>query len=141
MAMITYIIDWVLQYQAELIWLGLFSISTFLLGLFLMRQVIVRLPDDYFLKSKVMDRTNDRSGMKIFVFVFKNVTGGLLLCVGLLMLFLPGPGLLVLSIGLVLADIPGKRRVIVRLLRIANTRQAINNYRGRQGIVPFKFED
>ena len=82
MAMITYIIDWVLQYQTELIWLGLFSISTFLLGLFLMRQVIVRLPDDYFLKSKVMDRTNDRSGMKIFVFVFKNVTGGLLLCVG-----------------------------------------------------------
>ena len=141
MAMITYSIDWVFQYQSELIWLGLFSIITFLSGLFLMLRVIVRLPEDYFLKSKAMDMASDRSGMKIIVFVFKNVTGGLLLCVGLLMLFLPGPGLLVVSIGLVLADIPGKRRVIVRLLRIANTHQAINNYRGRQGMAPFKFED
>jgi len=73
--------------------------------------------------------------------VLKNFIGGVLLCLGFLMLFLPGPGLMVVVIGLALLDIPGKRRMLGRVLRIAGVRTVINGLRVRRGRPALKFED
>ena len=141
MAIIELTINWLLQYQIELLWLGLVSIITFLSGLFVMPWVILRLPEDYFLRTEGDARVSNRSVAKIFIFVVKNVTGSLLVCIGFLMLFLPGPGVLVALIGFVLVDVAGKRRVIVWVLRVTNLREIINKFRSRQGMAPFKFEE
>lgn len=118
------------------------SVVTFLLGLLIVPFVIIRLPEDYFIFRK----TNDHEifvtgGLRTLFLILKNLMGVLLFCFGVLMLFLPGPGLLVMAIGLVLADVPGKRSIIGRLLRIESLRAVINGFRARQGRPPLKFED
>ena len=135
-------IVWLMQYQAVFVWIGLISFLTFLFGLLLMPFVIMRLPEDYFLSPQNGDQTSTvlRDSSTLFL-VFKNLMGGVLLCLGVVMLFLPGPGLMVALIGLSLVDIPGKRWVLGRILNISGLRSAINGLRGKRGRPPLKFED
>jgi hypothetical protein len=102
----------------------------------------MRLPEDYFLSPQNGDQTSTvlRDSSTLFL-VFKNLMGGVLLCLGVVMLFLPGPGLMVALIGLSLVDIPGKRWVLGRILNISGLRSAINGLRGKRGRPPLKFED
>lgn len=135
-------IVWLMQYQEVFVWIGLISFLTFLFGLLLMPFVIMRLPEDYFLSPQNGDQTSTvlRDSSTLFL-VFKNLMGGVLLCLGVVMLFLPGPGLMVALIGLGLVDIPGKRWVLGRILNISGLRSAINGLRGKRGRPPLKFED
>jgi hypothetical protein len=135
-------IVWLMQYQEVFVWIGLISFLTFLFGLLLMPFVIMRLPEDYFLSPQNSDQTSTvlRDSSTLFL-VFKNLMGGVLLCLGVVMLFLPGPGLMVALIGLSLVDIPGKRWVLGRILNISGLRSAINGLRGKRGRPPLKFED
>jgi len=135
-------IVWLMQYQEVFVWIGLISFLTFLFGLLLMPFVIMRLPEDYFLPPQNGDQTSTvlRDSSTLFL-VFKNLMGGVLLCLGVVMLFLPGPGLMVALIGLSLVDIPGKRWVLGRILNISGLRSAINGLRGKRGRPPLKFED
>lgn len=135
-------IVWLMQYQEVFVWIGLISFLTFLFGLLLMPFVIMRLPEDYFLPPQNGDQTSTvlRDSSTLFL-VFKNLMGGVLLCLGVVMLFLPGPGLMVALIGLSLVDIPGKRWVLGRILNISRLRSAINGLRGKRGRPPLKFED
>lgn len=135
-------IVWLMQYQEVFVWIGLISFLTFLFGLLLMPFVIMRLPEDYFLSPQNGDQTSTvlRDSSTLFL-VFKNLMGGVLLCLGVVMLFLPGPGLMVALIGLSLVDIPGKRWVFGRILNISGLRSAINGLRGKRGRPPLKFED
>ena len=140
--MVDFLVGWVMQFQAAYVWIGIVSFVTFLIGLLTMPFVIIRLPEDYF----VFRKTNHQKfigmgGLRLLFLGFKNLLGALLLCLGVLMLFLPGPGLLVMAIGLVMADIPGKRPMIGRMLRIESLRAAINGFRDRRGRPPLKFED
>jgi len=66
----------------------------------------------------------------------KNVIGWLLLFAGLLMLFLPGPGLLSMLLGLVFATVPGKRRMIKKILGLAAVRTAIASMREKRNKLP-----
>ena len=133
---------WLMQYQEVFVWIGLISFLTFLFGLLLMPFVIMRLPEDYFLSPQNGDQTSTvlRDSSTLFL-VFKNLMGGVLLCLGVVMLFLPGPGLMVALIGLSLVDITGKRWVLGRILNISGLRSAINGLRGKRGRPPLKFED
>ena len=135
-------IVWLMQYQEVFVWIGLISFLTFLFGLLLMPFVIMRLPEDYFLSPQNGDQTSTvlRDSSTLFL-VFKNLMGGVLLCLGVVMLFLPGPGLMGALIGLSLVDIPGKRWVLGRILNISGLRSAINGLRGKRGRPPLKFED
>ena len=135
-------IVWLMQYQEVFVWIGLLSFFTFLLGLLLMPFVITRLPEDYFLSPQNSDQasTGLRDSSTLFL-VTKNLMGGVLLGLGVVMLFLPGPGLMVALIGISLVDIPGKRWVLGRILNISGLRSAINGLRGKRGRPPLKFED
>ena len=135
-------IVWLMQYQEFFVWIGLLSFFTFLLGLLLMPFVITRLPEDYFLSPQNSDQasTGLRDSSTLFL-VTKNLMGGVLLGLGVVMLFLQGPGLMVALIGLSLVDIPGKRWVLGRILNISGLRSAINGLRYKRGRPPLKFED
>lgn len=140
--MFEFMISWVFQYQEVFVWIGLLSFLTFLLGLLLVPFVIMRLPEDYFLFHKINGQASiGFGGASILFLVLKNFIGGVLLCLGFLMLFLPGPGLMVVVIGLALLDIPGKRRMLGCVLRIAGIRTVINGLRVRRGRPALKFED
>jgi hypothetical protein len=72
--------------------------------------------------------------------VVRNVFGSLLLVVGVLMLVLPGQGLLTILIGLTLLDFPGKRRFVRRLLMRPQVLRVINAIRRRFGVAPLQVD-
>src|SRR5438270_309056 len=70
--------------------------------------LIVQLPANY------LCRTPGRWGERHPIFrwgwlILKNLLGGVLVALGVLMLVLPGQGILTIVIGIILLDFPGKR--------------------------------
>ena len=74
----------------------------------------------------------------LFLFV-KNAIGALLFVAGVLMLFLPGPGVLTILAALALLNFPGKRKLELRVLHIPSVLSAINRVRARAGRLPLSF--
>jgi cytochrome b561 len=67
-----------------------------------------------------------------------NLVGGALIVLGILMLVLPGQGLLSILAGVAIADVPGKRRVLLWSLGQPRVRQAVNALRARRGVEPIR---
>lgn len=68
--------------------------------------------------------------------VLRNLVGWPLLLLGILLIPLPGQGLLTVLAGLVLADVPGKRWLARLILRQGLMRRAVNAVRERRGAPP-----
>ena len=68
----------------------------------------------------------------------KNLIGALLLVLGVIMLFVPGQGLLTMLIGLMLMNFPGKYRLERWLVRRSGVLNSLNWLRRRRGRAPFK---
>lgn len=67
-----------------------------------------------------------------------NLVGWTLIVLGVLMLVLPGQGLLSILAGIALADVPGKRRILVATLGQTQVRRAVDAIRGRSGVGPLQ---
>jgi hypothetical protein len=111
------------------------SVVTFLLGLLLMPVLLARLPVDYFLRPHApLERLGSTHPVARGVVVaLKNLLGAVLLLAGILMLVLPGQGLLTMLIGLTLLNFPGKRRAELWLVRRRPVFGAISWIRRRAG--------
>ena len=130
------------QAHADLVWLlGVVSIGMLAVSAMLVPLVIVRLPADFY---RERDGRGQRSlaeprVLPWLVLAIKNVLGGILLLAGLLMLFLPGQGILTILVALTLLDFPGKRALELRILRNPTVLRAVNWLRRRAGREPFVF--
>lgn len=69
----------------------------------------------------------------------RNVFGLFLLTAGILMLVLPGQGILTVLISLLFLDFPGRRKLILKILSSEKTEQALNRIRRKFGKKPFNF--
>jgi len=72
--------------------------------------------------------------------LLKNVTGVLLIVAGIVMLFIPGQGLLTMLAGVVLTDFPDKLRCELWLVRRAQVRRSINWFGRRSEQSELKLE-
>ena len=114
-------------------------IVTFAGSLGLVSFMLVRLPATYFHSSHDRAFLVDRhravrwSGM-----LMKNLIGGLLIVLGIIMSVpgVPGQGILTILLGLMLLDVPGKRRWEQKLVKRPKVLQTINQLRGKFGKPP-----
>ena len=112
------ILQWLTEHQYLLGWIGVISLLVFSLSLLSLPWLVAMIPEDYFLSQK-RKRTflkNEVFGTWIIIFILKNSIGLLLVTGGILMLFLPGQGILTIIAGLIMTDYPGKfeleRRIV-----------------------------
>jgi hypothetical protein len=117
------------------LWLGLFSVITFIASLLIIPVIVTRIPADYF-----VDRQRHLSQLKrlhpvvyFALLVLKNLFGGLLVLAGIAMLVLPGQGILTVLIGITLMNFPGKYALERRLVSQPGVFKAINWIRKRAG--------
>ena len=73
--------------------------------------LVVRLPADYFTVQRRQPPAfwERHRVLRPVILVVKNLVGVILIAAGLVMLFVPGQGLLTVAVGLMLLDFPGKR--------------------------------
>ena len=92
--------------------------------------VIVYLPVDYFMSKRQASRIKHPILWGGLIFL-KNLLAIILIIVGLILIPLPGQGVLTVLIGLVISDIPGKRKLERRIIRSPAVLSALNYIRSR----------
>ena len=121
-------------------WLALLSLFTFILSLFLLPYIVRRIPSDYFLTlSKEQPRVKDYDIKSLFIILSRNIFGILLFVSGVIMLFLPGQGLITIFVSLLLLDFPGKKKFIAYLTGIRSIQKTINWIRKKAQKKPIKW--
>jgi uncharacterized membrane protein len=115
---------------AVLIGLTVFSIITCVASLLGTSWVVRRLPVDYLLTEPDRVRSPGSSGVAR---TLRNVLGVVLLILGVLMLVLPGQGLLTILAALSVMDFRGKRALERRLMLHPRLFALINRFRLRAG--------
>jgi hypothetical protein len=112
---------------------GLFVV-TFSASLAVTAWILVKLPANYFSASHRFQWFVDRSPALRFVgIVGKNLLGGVLFVLGVIMSLpgVPGQGILTILLGLMLMDIPGKHKVERKIVSRPRVRDTINRIRAR----------
>lgn len=98
------------------------------------------IPVDYFDSSKrgLSPFKTSNPIIWLILFITKNVMGYLLIIGGILMLVLPGQGLLTILLGLIFSDYPGKYKLEKKLITIKPIYRYINWVRKKSDIEPIK---
>ena len=129
------IISWSSMNSDLIFLLGSLSIFILIISVFMMVLIISFLPEDYFKsenRNLISRVQNSRYPLlKLLVLITKNFFGILLLLSGILMLVLPGQGILTIITGLVFIDYPGKYKFERKLLRQKGVINSINWIRSR----------
>jgi hypothetical protein len=130
--------SWIEAHQGWLMSLAGLSILMFVGSLIILPFLLARIPEDYFADPK-----RHAGGLKTLhpvlywgLRIVKNLVGWVLVLAGILMLVLPGQGILTIIVGLVLSDFPGKFALERRLASNDRILGAINWVRRRGGHRP-----
>jgi len=129
--------QWIQIHEGLLQWMFIFSIGTFLVGILLAAVGIVYLPRDYFSQRyRPFSHKISNVILRRTYLVGKNVIGVLFVLTGVMLLVLPGQGLLTIAIGLSLTDFPGKHKIVGRLTRRGPVLRGANWLRSKAGRYP-----
>jgi hypothetical protein len=106
--------------------LGVFSAVSFFGSLLAIPMVVVRLPVDHFIAAhEAADWVTSDLRRRLWL-VLKNLLGIVLVAGGVIMLVLPGQGVLTILLGVALTDFPGKWRLMRALAHRPNVMKALN---------------
>ena len=128
MNLVNSFIQWFADHPEVLIGMGISSIFIFLISILGISWFIAQIPEDYFLRSKRQpSKWREQKPILRFVVMFgKNLIGLSLIIGGLLMLVLPGQGLLTIVTGLLLVNYPGKYKLEQKLSSMPSIFRALN---------------
>ena len=110
------------------------SVGTLLLSLMVLPWLLVRLPEDLLITDGPAPPPQWGSPG----WWLRNLLGLALVSAGVLMLVLPGQGVLTLLAGLLVMDFPGKRRLMTRLIKRPGVLSTVNRLRRRLKAPPIQ---
>lgn len=128
------LLDWLERHETILTALGLLSLGLFLVSLLVFPLIIIFLPHDYFVRPQ--SPITSLNPFRMLLRVLKNAFGCFLILAGVLMLFLPGQGLLSILLGISFIDFRGKRKLELRILRFPKIRLSVAWIRRKAKRVP-----
>ena len=125
--------EWFYNNETLVWWVLVVSSITFIATLIAVPVILARLPEDYFsLPDRHRVPWSDRHPvLRIPLLLAKNLLGITFVFAGILMLALPGQGVLTIIIGLALMDFPGKYRAERWLVSRHSVLRLINWIRGK----------
>lgn len=132
MQVCTSLYEWLRGNEIVLVWLGAFSVVSFIATLIAIPFIVARIPTDYFIRDqKKPFGDSGHTALNLFWLVLKNILGAILILAGLAMLVLPGQGVLTMLLGIMLMNFPGKRALERYLIRQPTIFKALNWMRAR----------
>ncbi|MHC5082639.1 MAG: hypothetical protein ACYTET_01690 [Planctomycetota bacterium] len=130
--------EWFQAHQQTLHLLGSFSLLLLLMTLAAIPFVVMNLPEDYFSPERRQPaRKSGRFDLLYSGFVIiKNLLGFIIIIVGLVLLFLPGQGIITILIGFSLTNFPGKFNIEKWIVRRPGVSGTLNWIRSKVGKPP-----
>ncbi len=132
MNIVTALFEWA-RYHSLLLWVvSIVSLVVFIGTLAALPFFVARIPEDYFLRSETQfPRRYANFPAHLLYLIVKNLAGAVLIIAGVVMLFMPGQGILTILIGVMLMNFPGKHSLALRGIRQPSVLGAINWMRAR----------
>ena len=124
------------DYYDFFFWLGIVSSVIFLVSLLSIGWLVSLIPSDYFINRKESKFKLNYPVAWIVSAVIKNIFGYILIFGGILMLILPGQGLITIFVGLLLSNYPGKYSIEKRIIASPKILKSINWLRKRSNEPP-----
>ena len=124
------------DYYDFFFWLGIVSSVIFLVSLLSIGWLVSLIPSDYFVNRKESKFKLNYPVAWIVSVVIKNIFGYILIFGGILMLILPGQGLITIFVGLLLSNYPGKYSIEKRIIATPKILKSINWLRKRSNEPP-----
>ena len=121
-------LEFLLQYKQLFITLAWGSLVLFFVSLAIIPWLVIKIPADYFHPQR-RNKVGSKSRHPILALVLaaiKNLLGFVLIILGLLMLALPGQGILTMLIGLLLMNFPGKYKIERKLVSMPKVLKLLN---------------
>ena len=127
------LIGLILENRDLIIVLTIVTGITIVTSIVIIPYIILNLTPDYFLyKRQPMFKYKHRF-IRYFVLIIKNVFGYILFLLGIIMLFIPGQGLLSIALGILLINFPGKKKVEKKMFSNKKVNKIINIIRNKFG--------
>ena len=134
-------LQWFQDHEGVFWWLTTLSAITFVGTLIMIPMLAIRIPAGYFTRRKRYPAPwrDQHPALRYALLGLKNVIGALFVAAGVVMLILPGQGILTILIGVLLIDFPGKYRLEQWLVRHRSVMRALNWMRARAKRPPLRF--
>jgi len=135
-------LDWIKSHESWLVGLAVLSAVTLIASALLIPWIIARVPEDYFTRAHAhaLPWEDKHPVVRIALIAGKNLFGLILVALGILMLVLPGQGVLTIIAGIALIDFPGRHRLVQRLAAQPPVLKSMNWIRRRAGREPLRVE-
>jgi len=133
-------LEWIGLPKEAVWWIVIASSTMFGLALIAVPPLVIRIPTDYFAYPHRSDAEYPRrySWFRWIWLILKNVLGIGFLFFGVLMLVLPGQGILTILIAITMLDFPGKFRLqrwVVSRKRVLDSINWVRKRRGKDPLV------
>jgi hypothetical protein len=127
------IIEWFKSHEFIVWWISGASFITFIGTLIALPWLVKRIPDDYFSDRKRIRKlwAEHHPLIRAVFLIIKNLFGYIFILAGIIMLVLPGQGILTILLGIIFIDIPGKYRFERWIVKRPNILRSINWLRRR----------
>ena len=133
-------LEWLATHQDKMAWLGIASIAVFFVSLLSLPWLVSLIPEDYFIhqRRRPAPWKDQHPAIRTFLLIGKNLLGVVLFCGGLIMLIVPGQGVLTIVMGILLLDYPGKYALERKIAMRPNILKSINWLRAKANNPPLK---
>jgi len=125
--------DFINDHENILLWLAIGSFIGFIASILLIPWIVIQIPSDYFThpkRQKYLWSEHPPVIRLLFIFL-KNILGIILVLGGIVLLLLPGQGILTILIGLIIMDFPYKYKVEIWIIKHPFILRAINKLRSK----------
>ncbi|MCG8685410.1 MAG: hypothetical protein MI892_11070 [Desulfobacterales bacterium] len=126
------------SYQTSLIWISGLSVLFFLASLAAVPWLVARIPQTYFIDLASKGHTLNQKTSFVLWWA-KTIVGTILVIAGVIMLFIPGQGVLTILAGLIFLEFPGKKQMVLRMAKNQSVRKSLNWLRKKRGVPPLEF--
>jgi hypothetical protein len=129
---------WIHNHLALSWWLAASSVTIFFAFLIVAPLFAVRIPPDYFMRSRMKrpHLINRHPFIGLVLKIGMNLLGFVFIAIGILLLFLPGQGILTILAGLTMMNFPYKDRFVRWVVSRKPVLRSINWLRRRRGLNP-----
>ncbi len=117
------LLNWIQEHEVLLAVLGTSGFLLFIASLIAVPVIFAYMPEDYFMR--VAQGFPKRKPFRQFLHILKNIFGVLFMLCGLILLLLPGQGILMIIIGISLIDFPGKHQLQIHLIKLPKVRNSV----------------
>ncbi len=136
-------LEWIQFDNNTIWWIAGTSILTVLVFLIAGPLLVIRIPPDYFAHGRFRRQlwANRHLVLRMVLLTGKNILGCIFVAAGIVMLVLPGQGILTILIGIMLLDFPGRYPLMRWIVARPQVIRTLNWIRRRSGRSPLYLED